>query len=190
MDALTIALERPEWDDDLSQAYNRVESYLCALGIRNKRILSEVTHAVIKQSCKHIENGDKRHPVEIAIGLLDSHVASWYAKAVKRSPEKRFAFLSRVSLFRANLTDQWAHHFLRMEDMPKPLSDKLLGIELNSFPEATEPSKMSPSSIDFGPVGKIANETWSLYGKVPLLSFLTIGSAYLMFISFILYFAS
>lgn len=191
MEPLQLRLEHPELDDALSRAYLRVEQYLCALRIHNKRILSELTHAILDDVRQRVIAGDQREPVQIAMEAIDEHVRSWYQKLTGENniqpPESDRV---RLSLFRADLAKRWSRYFLRSGDIPGPFREEMRARTLRSTPESAPTGTMRPEGLDLGKIGKWAEDTWRLFGKWPVLSILAGALAYIAVLVFVIYFAS
>lgn len=190
MESLQLSLDHPELDDSLSRAYLRAEQYLCALRIHNKRILSELTHAILDEVRRRILDGDNREPVHIAMDVIDAHVLNWYAGLTGYRPEALDTDKIRLSLFRADLAKQWSRYFLRAGDIPDPFLAQMRERTLHALPQDGEGADMRPDFLDLGKIGKWAEDTWRLFGKWPVLGAAAGALAYLALIAFVTYFAS
>lgn len=190
MEPLQLKLDHPELDDALSRAYIRVEQYLCALRIHNKRILSELTHAILKDVRQRVIEGDEREPVHIAMEATEEHVRSWYGRLTGEEKPLPETDRIRLSLFRADLAKRWSRYFLRSGDIPGPFREEMRERTLRSFPESAPGESMQPDRLDLGKIGKWAEDTWRLFGKWPLLQAVIVALAYLAVFAFVIYFAS
>jgi hypothetical protein len=190
MEPLQLKLDHPELDDPLSKAYLRVEQYLCALRIHNKRILSELTHAILDDVRKRVIAGDAREPVHIAMEAIDQHVVSWYSGLTGQDPSSMETDRIRLSLFRADLAKQWSRYFLRSGDIPEHFRKEMREQTLRAIPESASSGTMQPELLDLGKIGKWAGDTWRLFGKWPVLGACMVGLAYIAAVAFVIYFAS
>lgn len=190
MESLQLRLDHPELDEALSRAYLRVEQYLCSLRIHNKRILSELTHAILDDVRRKLLEGDNREPLEIAMEAIDSHVASWYSELTGITEKRFHTDRIRLSLFRADLASKWSRFFLRSGDIPDTVRAQMRERTLRAIPETTPGGSMKPEGLDLGKIGKWAEDTWKLFGKWPLLGALTLGLVYFALLAFAVYFAS
>jgi hypothetical protein len=190
MEPLQLRLDHPELDDALSRAYIRVEQYLCALRIHNKRILSELTHAILDDVRERVIAGDRREPVHIAMEAIDEHVRSWYGNLTGEAVSRPETDRIRLSLFQADLAKRWSRYFLRSGDIPGPFREEMRERALRSYPESEPAGSMQPERLDLGKIGKWAEDTWRLFGKWPVLTALAGALAYLAVLVFVIYFAS
>ncbi|NBD38322.1 MAG: hypothetical protein GVY10_07130 [Verrucomicrobia bacterium] len=190
MESLRLRLDNPEMDNVLSRAYMRVEQYLCSLRIHNKRILNELTHAIVEDIRQKLLAGDTREPVEIAMDTIDQHVTEWYADLTGSDKDSSHTGVIRLSLFRADLAKQWSRYFLRSGNIPGPFKEQMRERTLKAFPESRDKDAMQPELLDLGKIGKWAEDTWRLFGKWPVLGAFLAGSVYLALVAFIIYFAS
>lgn len=183
-------MDHPELDDALSKAYLRVEQYLCSLRIHNKRILSELTHAILDDVRKRVLGGDAREPVQIAMDAIDQHVVSWYSGLMRLDSTAMETDRIRLSLFRADLAKQWSRYFLRTGNIPEHFLKEMREQTLRTIPESASSATMQPELLDLGKIGKWAEDTWRLFGKWPVLGAIMAGLAYLAALAFVIYFAS
>jgi len=190
MEPIQLRLSRPELDGPLSRAYIRVEQYLCALRIHNKRIFSELTHAILEEVRRRLESGDTREPEAIAMDAVERHVENWYASLMGEGVPAEEPDRVRLSLFRADLANQWSRFFLRAGEIPPALKEEMRQQTLRTHPDAELDQRMQAEQLDLGKVGKWAEETWALFGKWPILGILTASAAYGLTIAFLIYFAS
>jgi len=190
MEPLQLKLDHPELDDSLSKAYLRVEQYLDSLRIHNKRILSELTHAIVDEVRGHILNGDAREAVEIAMDAIDAHVVSWHGELTGLKEKSSHTDSIRLSIFRAELASRWSRFFLRSEEIPEKVKVQMRERTLRASPESEPGESMEPEGLDLGKIGKWAEDTWRLFGKLPVLGALAAGLAYFAVLAFVVYFAS
>ena len=190
MEPLQLSLDHPELDEQLSRAYLRVEQYLCALRIHNKRILSELTHAILGDVRKRILAGDQRVAVDIAMEAIDQHVRAWFNSITGVGEGQESRDQIRLSLFRSDLARQWSRYFLRSGDIPESVLQQMRERTLHAHPESATGESMQPEQLDLGTVGRWAEDTWRLFGKWPILGGMVLGVIYLLVVAFLVYFAS
>ncbi len=190
MEPLQLSLDHPELDEQLSRAYLRVEQYLCALRIHNKRILSELTHAILGDVRQRILSGDRREAVDIAMEAIDEHVRAWFNSLTGTGDGRESRDLIRLSLFRSDLARQWSRYFLRSGDIPDTVLQQMRERTLHALPESAPGESMKPEMLDLGAVGRWAEDTWRLFGKWPILGGMILSVIYLVVVAFLVYYAS
>jgi len=184
-----LALPHPELDDPLSRACLRVEHYLSALRIRNKRIQHELTHAMLDRVRDRLMDDPKLVPEALVMDEIESHVSAWYARVTGREePPERLGTSARMSFFNANLAGKWSVWFLREGPWPDEFIAAMREADLHAHPDAATDVRMTPRPLDLGTIGDMADETWRLFGKWPVLGGIAITLAYLGILALILLF--
>ncbi len=184
-------LTHPELDEPLSRACLRVEHYLCALRIRNKRIQHELTHAMLDRVRDRLLAEPTLAPEAAVMAEIERHLSHWYARVTGRDePPETLATSVRMSFFNADLAGRWTPWFLREGPWPEEFVEALRQADLRSHPDTLPGVRMIAQPLDLGRVGELADETWKLFGKWPVLSFLAVSAAYLLVFFLILLFTA
>ena len=82
----------PEAVADWNEAYVTVESYFCALGLRNKLLLSTCIHRVLRRAANRHQAEPARKPSALAMEEAMRLVAEWFQRVLDiQLPENRLA---------------------------------------------------------------------------------------------------
>ena len=151
-----------EWDDRYNSkewdcAYRRTESYLSALQIRNKLLVSRLVNWVLERtavSCS--ENPDLSPEVE-ACRIVDRMVDKWFEKSIGNiasdqelpPPEVRLALLS------SDHPREWQRYFLQDSELPAEVLAHLQQSVIDAGPEF-QPTNMLPRPVEYGAFNQMA----------------------------------
>ena len=79
MDPIKIVAPRSERFIDWSEAYDRVEAYLCALRIQNRLLLSQLVAHILGRAAKR-KKESKLSPSVLAMEEANKLVENWFAE--------------------------------------------------------------------------------------------------------------
>jgi hypothetical protein len=150
----------PETVADWNEAYVTVESYFCALGLRNKLLLSTCIHRVLKRAAARHDVEATRKPSAIAMEEAMRLVAEWFQRVLDiQLPENRLAARGRLSLLLADLPGHWQPWFLSEPPWPAPFVAAMRNSYLSAGPEF-QTRTMTPRPIEISPLLSGASRSW------------------------------
>ena len=156
----------PAWDE----AYARVESYLRAHQIESRTLLNELTNAIIQEARTRSSGRHGQEPVVLAMQVANEWMAGWFDQLLgDETPSgERLSVRGRLALVMADVPGRWPHFFLRTENVPPELVERMKAAYLEAGPEL-QFSNMVPRPIDLGPIANVAGETCKTFQRWPLL---------------------
>lgn len=166
---VTAALPRDEAAvAEWNEAYESVESYFRALGLRNRLLLSACIHRVLRQSMQAIAAGDTGKPATVAIRAAMKLVANWFQRVLEiELPENRLAARGRLALFLADMQGRWQPWFLSEPPWPEEFVKTMRQSYLTAGP-AFQERTMTPKPIELNPLVHGATEAWEHLDRVPV----------------------
>lgn len=175
--------ELAAWD----LAWQRVESHLGALGIRNKLVLSRKVAEVMRRAEERWQADRGASPAGLAGQIIDELVTDWL-RAVLELPEadqREVSRRGRLSLLLVDMPGQWQHAFLSPPPWPEALVRALRERYPSTGPEFRE-SQMEVRPVDLGTLPKLADRALRGLEAVPrlrtaLLWLAVLGLAALLF---------
>ena len=142
------------WDD----AYNKVEHYLLALRIKNRRVLSRLVYLILDKAADRLANEPKKNPTTLAMEEAHKITAAWLDKVLgKQNVDNKISVRGRLAMLLANVPDKWLQYFL--EDGPWP-NDFIIAMResyVSAGPDFQK-SRMLPRALKFTPAGSIMAE--------------------------------
>lgn len=183
MDQLAAPLTPPSLRHDpaaieeWNEAYVTAESYLCALGLRNRLLLSRVIHRILNRAEQRVADDPRLHPSTIAMEETIRLVAEWFSLATGvQLPEKRLAARGRLALLLADLPGRLQHHFLADPPLPAEVVGALRDSYLKEGP-GMDRRAMTPRPITLNPIMRHATAWWEGLNRTPIFKALLIASA-------------
>ena len=138
--------------DEWNEAYETVESYFCALGLRNKLLLSSCIYRVLKRVMEKYDPASGQKPATLAMIEAMRLVAEWLQKVLKiELPDSRLAARGRLALLLADLKGKWQPWFLVYEPWPEDFVNSMRKSYLSAGP-AFQERNMTPRSIEISPL--------------------------------------
>lgn len=171
---LRIDLPLPERDVNVwNEAYETVESYFFALGLRNRLILNRCIYKVLQRSQQLMsKTGLPYTPTEIAMNEAMKLVADWFQRVLDvKLPEHRLAARGRLALFLGDLENKWQEYFLAEPPWPQGFVEAMRESYLTADP-AFQTQTMTPQPIDLNPFVNSASEVWFGLSRQPNLKLL------------------
>lgn len=151
-----------EWDDRYNSvqwdcAYRRTESYLGALQIQNKLLVSRLVNWVLEQTAERCLENPSLSPEVEACRVVDQMVDHWFERSLKNSSAGRESPPAQIRL--ALLSDddpaEWQRFFLQDSELPASVMSELQQRLINAGPEF-EMMTMQPRPVEFGKINQIA----------------------------------
>lgn len=145
---------------DWNEAYVTVESYFCALGLRNKLLLSTCIHRVLKRASIRHQVEPARKPSALAMEEAMKLVAEWFQRVLDiQLPENRLAARGRLALLLADLPGHWQPWFLAEPPWPDAFVASMRNSYLSAGPEF-QIRTMTPRPIEISPFLSGASRSW------------------------------
>ncbi len=156
------------WDD----AYNKVDQYLLALRIKNRRVSSRLVYIILDRAANKLKNNPDKNPTTLAIEEAQRITTDWYDKVLGKDTEsKRIPVQGRVAMLLADVPNKWLRYFL--EDGPWP--EDFIKIMRESYVTAGpdfQKSRMLPRALKFTSAGSVIAGTVRFLGKRPYMKWL------------------
>jgi hypothetical protein len=159
----------PSSVDEWNEAYETVESYFCALGLRNKWLLSQCIQRVLKRVLENQDPALGQKPATLAMIEAMRLVAEWFEKVLKiELPDSRLAAQGRLALMLADLKGKWQPWFLVDEPWPEEFVTSMRKSYLSAGP-AFQERNMKPQSIEISPLLHGFSDALENLDNLPLL---------------------
>lgn len=151
-----------------NEAYETIESYFFALGLRNRLILNSCIYKVLQTSFQQVkQSGTQSAPTEVAMNEAMRLVADWFQRVLDiKLPENRLAARGRLALFLSDLETRWQDYFLAEPPWPEPFVESMRKSYFIAGP-AFQETTMTPRPIDLSPLVNSATEAWFGLDRVP-----------------------
>ncbi|WP_309008915.1 hypothetical protein [Pelagicoccus sp. SDUM812005] len=187
MDTLNRIVPRSEGFVDWSEAYERVESYFCALQIRDRLLLSQLVAQILSRAAERYEGSPKSASV-LAMEEAKEVVKSWFGRVLDAAGVEHgeLGAQGRLALFLADMPARWQSEFLHPGPWPAEFLEAMKATYLSTGPEFSK-ARMTPRDIDLGPVSAVADETWRVIDRWPILGALFVWTLYLGGIGLLVY---
>lgn len=151
-----------------NEAYETVESYFFALGLRNRLVLNSCIYRVLQTSFQKVSQGlIETTPNEVAMSEAMRLVADWFQRVLDiKLPENRLAARGRLALFLGHLESHWQEYFLAEPPWPQHFVENMRKSYFIAGP-AFQETTMTPRPIDLNPLVNSATEAWFGLDRVP-----------------------
>jgi hypothetical protein len=150
--------------EEWNAAYVKVENYFHALRIRNKPLLGQLVLRVLERAQLRAPSEPNRSATEIAAEEMDRIVTEWFGEVLQTSPigsEQTLSTRGRLALLLADMPGKWQDQFLRPGPWPEEFIEAMRESFFRAGPDF-QLSKMTPRSLDLGPITTLTN-----LGKLP-----------------------
>ena len=179
-----VAPTTEEWNE----AYVTVESYLLALGLRNRVLLSRLILQILDRAQARLQDDHSLKAPSVSMEETISIVADWFSRAADvKLPENRLAARGRLALLLADIPGRYQAYILAEPPLPPEVSAALQESYLRAEPLLQRRS-MVPRPISLNPIMRQASAWWESLHRAPIvkgLVFLTIlalaGTMFLLF---------
>lgn len=180
----TVAPTTEEWNE----AYVTVESYLLALGVRNRLLMSRLILQILDRAQARIEDDRTAKAPSVSMEETISLVADWFSKAADvQLPENRLAARGRLALLLADIPGRYQAYILSEPPLPPEVSSALKEGYLRAEP-LLQRRAMVPRPISLNPIMRQASAWWESLHRAPIvkgLIFLAVlalaGTAFLLY---------
>lgn len=188
MDSLRFIPPRSEKFIDWTEAYARVENYLCALRIENKLLLSQLVAQVLSKASARLEADSGSIPAVLAMEEANQLVDNWFREVLTAAgvSQTDLGAKGRLALFLADLPSRWQNEFLHPGPWPADFLTAMKSTYLKTGPDFQK-ARMTPREIDLGPVSAVADETWRVIDRWPILGAVFVWGIYLGAIGLVVY---
>ncbi len=190
MDSLAKTTRQMPISDDWDDAYQRVESYLRAMQIRNRAVLNHLVQRVLERALIRAEKGEMRKPVEVASEELMRALADWFRSVLpvaENEDEASVLVRGRLALIMSQLTP--ARQALILSE---GISDEAFLKELRRAYSLTGPNfekaTMRPRPLDLGTLPRAADRALRGLDRWPRLRMALLWTFLLSFFALIFYF--
>lgn len=158
----------PEEVSAWNEAYETIESYFFALGLRNRLMLNSCIYRVLQASFQQVKtSGTQQAPTEVAMNEAMRLVADWFERVLDiKLPENRLAARGRLALYLGDLATRWQEHFLAEPPWPQHFVESMRKSYFIAGP-AFQETTMTPRPIDLSPLVNSATEAWFGLDRVP-----------------------
>jgi len=181
MDTGKVTIPETESFDD---AYTKVEHYLIALQIKNRRVLSKLVYLILENTAKkHLLNPE----VNITtLAMQEAHrlTSEWCERilGMKFTHNAGIPMRGRLAMLLSDMPNKWVKQFLSEGQVPQELVDSMRKAYLSSGPDF-QIKRMPHRALELNPAGSILAETFKLVNKIPygaLLVYLIIIALFLL----------
>jgi len=180
----SVAPTTEEWNE----AYVTVESYLLALGVRNRVLLSRLILRILDRAQDRLQDDHSRKAPSVSMEETIGIVADWFSRAAEvQLPENRLAARGRLALLLADIPGRYQAYILAEPPLPPEVSAALKESYLRAEP-LLQRRNMVPRPITLNPIMTQASAWWESLNRAPIvrgLVFVTIlalaGTAFLFY---------
>lgn len=187
MDSLNKLAPRSQEFIDWGEAYERVENYLCALQIQDRLLLSQLVANILSRAADRVEGSDKS-PSVLAMEEAKKVVESWYGEVLDAAGLDRSELGSRgrLALFLSDMPRRWQGEFLHAGPWPDEFLKAMKATHMTTGPEFSK-GQMIPRDIDLGPVSAVADETWRVIDRWPIIGAILVWGIYIGIVGLVVY---
>lgn len=188
MDSLKFIAPRSETFIDWTEAYARVENYLCSLRIKNKLLLSQLVAQILGSVAQRLAEETGESPSVLAMQEAENVVEEWFREVLSAagvSPDN-LGVKGRLALFMSDLPTRWQNEFLHPGPWPEEFLQAIKSTYLKTGPDFQK-ARMTARDIDLGPVSAVADETWRVIDRWPLVGATLVWAIYLGTVGLVVY---
>ena len=184
MEAIKKIPDECYWDD----AYDKVEHYLLALKIKNRRVLSKLVYLILDKAAKRLANEPHKNQTTVAMEEAHRITAEWLDRVLgKKNTSNKISVRGRLAMLLADVPDKWLEYFLEDGPWPEEFLKEMQEAYVYAGPDFQK-ARMLPRALKFTSTGSIIAETFKFLGKRPHLKWLVYW--FIIAILFILLFYS
>ena len=161
--------------EEWNAAYVKVENYFHALRVRNKVLLGQLVLRVLDRAMLRAPAEPERSATQIAAEEMDHLVTEWFAEVLQSPATKDGQTLStrgRLALLLADMPGKWQEQFLRPGPWPEEFTTAMREAFLRAGPDF-QLSKMTPRSLDLGPIATLTS-----IGRIPYFRMILVWALY------------
>jgi len=156
--------------EEWNAAYVKVENYFHALRVRNKVLLGQLVLRVLGRAMLRAPAEPNRSATQLAAEEMDRLVIEWFAAVLQESPTNADQMLTtrgRLALLLADMPGRWQEQFLRPGPWPQEFVSAMRETYFRAGPDF-QLSKMTPRSLDLGPITTLTNLGRLPYARMAL----------------------
>jgi len=155
-----------QWDE----AYSRLSDYFRAHRIHNRLRRSHMVMETLQRAAKTHAAHPEFTPVRVAIHEVRKMQKMWLRGILGelKLPESRLEANGRLAFLMCDGPHKWPEFYLHAENPPPELAAAMRQRVERSGPDL-EVSRMVPREIDLGLIPDIADDTFDLFDRYPLL---------------------
>lgn len=187
MDPLNESFSRRADLVDWSEANDRVEAYFCALQIHDRLLLSQLVAQILSRVAERVDASAKSASV-LAMEEAKEVVRAWFGRVLDAAGvvHGEVGAQGRLALFLADMPARWQSEFLHAGPWPAEFLEAMKTTYLGTGPDFRK-VRMTPREIDLGPVSAVADETWRVIDRWPILGALFVWTLYLGGVALLVY---
>jgi len=174
--------------EEWNESYVTVESYLLALGLRNRLLLSRLILQILGRTEERLAGDPSLRAPSIAMEETISTVADWFSRAADvQLPDNRLAARGRLALLLADIPGRYHAYIMAEPPLPPDVAAALKESYLRAEPLLQRRS-MVPRPITLNPIMRQASAWWEGLHRAPIVKGLVImtvlvlmGTIFLLF---------
>ncbi len=165
MDTVKVTIPETESFDD---AYTKVEHYLVALQIKNRRVLSKLVYLILENTAKKHSLNPEKNITTLAMQEAHRLTSEWCEKilGVKFTHNVGIPAQGKLAMLLSDIPNKWVKYFLSEGAIPQDLVDSMRKTYLSSGPDF-QIKRMTHRALELNPAGSILAETFKFVNKIP-----------------------
>lgn len=165
MDTIKAAIPETESFDD---AYTKVEHYLIALQIKNRRILSKLVYLILENTAKKHSLNPESNITTLAMQEAHRLTSEWCEKilGMKFTHSVGIPARGKLAMLLSDIPNKWVKQFLSEGPVPQELVDSMRKAYLSSGPDF-QLKRMPHRALELNSAGSILAETFKFVNKIP-----------------------
>ncbi len=165
MDTVKVTIPETESFDD---AYTKVEHYLVALQIKNRRVLSKLVYLILENTAKKHSLNPEKNITTLAMQEAHRLTSEWCEKilGVKFTHNVGIPAQGKLAMLLSDIPNKWVKYFLSEGTVPQDLVDSMRKTYLSSGPDF-QIKRMTHRALELNPAGSILAETFKFVNKIP-----------------------
>lgn len=187
MDSLNKLVPRSQDVIDWGDAYERVENYLGALQIQDRLLLSQLVANILSRAAERVGESEKS-PSVLAMEEAKKVVETWYGQVLDAAglDHTELGSQGRLALFLSDMPRRWQGEFLHEGPWPDDFLKAIKATHMTTGPEFSK-GQMTPRDIDLGPVSAVADETWRVIDRWPIIGAVLVWGFYIGLVGLVVY---
>lgn len=165
MDTVKVNIPETESFDD---AYTKVEHYLIALQIKNRRVLSKLVYLILENTAKKLSLKPEENITTLAMQEAHRLTSEWCEKilGMKFTQNAGIPAQGRLAMLLSDMPVKWAKYFLSEGPPPQELVNSMRKAYLSSGPDF-QIKRMTKRALELNPAGSILAETFKFVNRSP-----------------------
>ena len=190
VDTRPESLRQVPLSDEWDAAFQRVESYLHAMHIRNRPVLNHLVQRIIEQAVQRVEQGDARPPVEVAGEETMHALARWFRSVLPSAEgeaEDDLLVRGRLALIMSRLTPE-RQAFVLSEGVQDPSFVEELRRAYHLTGPNFEEATMRARPLDLGVLTRAADRALAGLDRRPRMRMILLWALLLALFGLIFYY--